>query len=78
MRRYTSLILSLKLLLLSLVIWISGCGVKGDPASPMSPAEIGRGQPIYRRATEEFDYPVAPTPPSTEEEDNNNSKDTEE
>lgn len=29
-----------------------GCGVKGDPVPPEVPAELGRGRPTYRRATE--------------------------
>ena len=31
---------------------IIGCGVKGDPLPPERPAELGRGRPTYRRATE--------------------------
>ena len=33
----------------------AGCGVKGDPMPPGTPAEIGRGEPTYRRAVEELD-----------------------
>ena len=33
---------------------LSGCGVKGDPLPPEKPAEIGRGRPTYKRATEDL------------------------
>lgn len=33
-------------------ICLQGCGVKGDPLPPEKPAELGRGRPNYRRATE--------------------------
>lgn len=39
---------------------ISGCGVRGDPVPPGTPAELGHGQPSYRRATEEFAMPDLP------------------
>ena len=31
-----------------------GCGVKGDPLPPEQPAQIGRGQPTYQKATEKI------------------------
>lgn len=31
---------------------MTGCGVKGDPLPPEKPAELGRGRPSYKRATE--------------------------
>ncbi|MBX3020517.1 MAG: hypothetical protein KF799_02470 [Bdellovibrionales bacterium] len=31
-----------------------GCGVKGDPLPPERPAELGRGRPTYKRATEKI------------------------
>lgn len=31
---------------------LAGCGVKGDPLPPEKPAELGRGRPTYKRATE--------------------------
>jgi hypothetical protein len=37
-----------------------GCGVKGDPVPPGTPAELGRGQPTYKKATEEFAFPDLP------------------
>jgi hypothetical protein len=33
---------------------VVGCGVKGDPLPPEKPAEIGRGRPTYKRASEEI------------------------
>ncbi len=33
-------------------LWLSACGVKGDPLPPEAPPELGRGRPTYRRATE--------------------------
>lgn len=35
-----------------LALGLSACGVKGDPLPPEKPAELGRGRPTYRRATE--------------------------
>ena len=37
---------------LAVLLWISGCGVKGDPLPPEKPIELGRGRPTYKRATE--------------------------
>lgn len=47
-----------------------GCGVKGDPVPPKIPAELGRGQPTYKGATEDLAFPTVPPvyAPSTEEE----------
>lgn len=39
---------------------VFGCGVKGDPLPPEKPPELGRGEPTYRRATEEFAFPDVP------------------
>lgn len=33
-------------------IFLSACGVKGDPLPPEKPTSLGRGRPTYRRATE--------------------------
>lgn len=30
---------------------IFGCGVKGDPKPPLTPASLGHGQPSFKRAT---------------------------
>ena len=51
----------------------TGCGVKGDPLPPLTPAELGRGQPTYRRATEEIDLPELP--PLREEIENDEEED---
>jgi len=37
-----------------------GCGVKGDPVPPKIPAELGRGQPTYKGATENLAFPTVP------------------
>ncbi len=29
---------------------ITGCGVKGDPKPPLTPAALGHGQPSFKRA----------------------------
>ena len=35
-----------------LCIFVSlGCGVKGDPKPPVTPAALGHGQPSFKRAT---------------------------
>jgi hypothetical protein len=38
----------------------AGCGVKGDPVPPKIPAELGRGQPTYKGATEDLAFPSVP------------------
>lgn len=47
-----------KLIFLSFII--AGCGVKGDPIPPGTPAEIGRGMPSYKKATEDLAFPHVP------------------
>lgn len=37
-----------------------GCGVRGDPIPPKVPAELGRGQPTYKGATEDLAFPSVP------------------
>jgi hypothetical protein len=32
------------------LLFASSCGVKGDPLPPVTPAELGRGQPTYKKA----------------------------
>ena len=49
-------------LALSAVGFVSGCGVRGKPLPPEKPAELGRGQPSFKRATEEFAFPEVPSP----------------
>ncbi len=36
----------------------TGCGVKGDPVPPATPAEIGRGKPLFKG--EEADTSIIP------------------
>ncbi len=47
----------------------AGCGVRGDPVPPKIPAELGRGQPTYKGATENLAFPTVPPvyAPTTEE-----------
>lgn len=65
-----------KLLLSMMLLFLSGCGVKGDPLPPEKPPVLGRGQPTYREATEEF---FIPGPPKIvfEKEDEKNLEDEE-
>lgn len=37
---------------------LSGCGVKGKPLPPLTPAEMGRGEPTYRGATKPSGSPA--------------------
>ena len=39
-------------LLFVVLLGLNACGVKGDPLPPEKPAELGRGRPTYKRATE--------------------------
>ena len=41
---------------------LSACGVRGKPQPPLVPAELGRGEPGFKRASEEFAFPNVPTP----------------
>jgi hypothetical protein len=41
---------------------VLGCGVRGKPQPPDTPAEIGRGEPTFKRATEQFAFPDVPSP----------------
>lgn len=50
-----------RLVAILLFAGISGCGVKGDPVAPATPTELGRGQPTYKKATEDFAFPDVPT-----------------
>ena len=59
------------LILTAAVFLAAGCGVRGDPIPPGTPAELGRGKPNYKRATEDLAFPVnaQPTPEPEEDED---------
>jgi hypothetical protein len=39
-----------------------GCGVRGEPQPPLTPAEIGHGQPSFKRLTGESDFSNVPSP----------------
>lgn len=52
------------LFILMIVHVLSGCGVRGKPQPPLRPPEIGRGQPTFKRATEEYAFPDVPAPSS--------------
>jgi hypothetical protein len=43
-----------KIVMLFSSVFLTGCGVKGDPLPPEKPPELGRGRPTYKRATEEI------------------------
>ena len=37
------------------LIWITGCGVKGDPLPPEDAPKLGRGTPTYSRAVDDLE-----------------------
>ncbi len=41
---------------------LAACGVRGAPQPPLTPPELGRGQPTFKRATEGFAFPDVPSP----------------
>jgi hypothetical protein len=40
-----------------LLSFLNACGVKGNPVPPGTPAELGRGNPSFVKATKEFANP---------------------
>jgi hypothetical protein len=48
-----------------LILCVSACGVRGRPQAPLTPPELGRGQPTFKRATQEFAFPNVPNPEAT-------------
>ncbi len=48
-----------------LAILIAGCGVKGRPLPPLTPPELGRGKPSFKRSTEEYGFQNVPSPDAT-------------
>ncbi|MDX9731651.1 MAG: hypothetical protein RBT63_07765 [Bdellovibrionales bacterium] len=62
MKRDSILLLS-AVVVLGLVV-ISGCGVKGKPLPPLSPAEIGRGVPTYKGTAEQAKPKIVPEAPT--------------
>lgn len=49
------------------ILSIGACGVKGDPLPPLKPVDLGRGQPSYKKATE--DIPLQKYSPADDRED---------
>ncbi len=50
--------IKLKILTLILcVVALSACGVKSDPTPPETPAEIGKGKPLYKGGDIDNDVP---------------------
>ena len=43
------------LCIVCLTLCLQGCGVKGLPQPPLVPAQIGRGEPTFSRATQEVE-----------------------
>ncbi|MEN0057787.1 MAG: hypothetical protein AAGB31_03040 [Bdellovibrio sp.] len=41
-----------KIILLSLLLGFTACGVKGRPLPPLNPAPLGRGEPTFKEATQ--------------------------
>jgi hypothetical protein len=51
-----------KIILLLSVLAQIGCGVRGRPQPPLTPAQIGRGQPTFTRDSEDLAFPSVPSP----------------
>ncbi len=41
---------------------VCSCGVRGRPQPPLTPAEIGHGQPSFKRSTGEDSFQNIPSP----------------
>ena len=59
------------IIFLCIALTAAGCGVKGDPLPPERAAEMGRGRPTYRRATER----VRVAPQKSQDEDRREDED---
>ena len=46
------------------VFGASACGVRGKPMPPLEPTQLGRGQPSFKRNTEDYRFPETPPEPS--------------
>lgn len=46
---------------------LGACGVRGRPQPPLTPAELGRGKPTFKRSTEAYAFPNVPNPESNPE-----------
>ncbi len=64
--------------IISVALLMSACGVRGRPQPPLTPPELGRGQPTFRRATEEFAFPNVPGVESQPNKKNEDGKDEQE
>ncbi|MCB0355567.1 MAG: hypothetical protein KDD40_01080 [Bdellovibrionales bacterium] len=53
-------VFKLILIIIGAVHSFLACGVKGDPLPPEKPPLLGRGQPTYKKATEEITLPRPP------------------
>lgn len=52
------------------------CGVKGDPVPPATPAEIGRGKPLFKGEEDESVSPVKKKyDPADKQDDQDQEKD---
>lgn len=54
-----------KILSVVAVLSLVGCGVRGRPQPPLTPPELGRGEPTFKRATEDLAFPEVPAPEAT-------------
>ena len=54
---------------------LAGCCVKSDPVAPPTPAEIGRGRPLYRGEEETGNPPAVPKAYETEKSQDENTDD---
>jgi hypothetical protein len=50
------------IVILASAFLFAACGVRGRPQPPLTPAELGRGKPTFKRATEEFRFKDVPSP----------------
>ncbi len=45
-----------------LLLFLGACGVRGRPQPPLTPTELGRGKPSFKRATEDYAFPSVASP----------------
>ena len=58
-----------RMLLIAYFFFALGCGVRGNPLPPIDSAELGRGKPSYRGATEDIVFPQRPSIESADQSD---------
>lgn len=61
-------------LLIAVLSVLGACGVKGDPLPPEKPAELGRGRPTYKRATEGLKIEKSKSAQEEEDEDKDDER----